>query len=74
MTVETSPIPGAHATVLPATTADSSMATDAKFCVTDAGYCPLATAVPTGRNCLCETSSLSYGGKTGAAPQTYKAP
>jgi hypothetical protein len=81
MTATTSPIPGATATVLPAPAgaaspagAAASNAPASHFCVTDAGYCPLAAAVPAGQNCLCETGSLKYGGTTNAAPVTYQPP
>jgi hypothetical protein len=74
MTAETSPIPGATAKVLPAPAGVQSNAPPASFCVTDAGYCPLAAASPAGQNCICQAGSLMYGGKTNAAPQTYKAP
>lgn len=77
MRAVTSPIPGAQAQVLPAAAGSSSSAgATAAYCVTEAGYCPLAAAVEAGRNCLCKAGSLMYGGKTGAAPQTdtYEAP
>jgi hypothetical protein len=74
MTAVTSPIPGATATVLPAPAGTASNAPMSRFCVTDAGYCPLAAAVPAGENCLCETAGLKYGGQTNAAPTTYVAP
>jgi len=73
MTVTTSPIPGATAKVVPAAPMQSN-APPAKFCVTDAGYCPLPAPAGAGQYCICQTGSLMYGGKTNAAPTTYKAP
>jgi hypothetical protein len=70
MNVTTSPIPGAQAQVLPAPPGTATTGQPANFCVTDAGYCPLAVATPVGQNCLCKTGSLAYGGQTGAAPTT----
>lgn len=70
----TSPIPGATAKVFPAPPGTPGLGGPANFCVTDAGYCPLAAATPAGQNCLCAAGSLMYGGQTGAPPQTYKAP
>jgi hypothetical protein len=69
MHVTTSPIPGAQAKVLPA---PPGVATGqpVNFCVTDAGYCPLAAATSAGQNCLCEAGNLAYGGQTAAAPKT----
>jgi hypothetical protein len=74
MTTTTSPIPGATAKVLAAPAGTQSNAPPANFCVTDAGYCPLAAQAPAGQNCVCEAGSLMYGGKTNAAPKTYKTP
>jgi hypothetical protein len=67
----TSPIPGAEAKLLPATATATDAAPSSHFCVTDAGYCPLAAAAPPRQNCLCETATLMYGGATGVPPQTY---
>lgn len=72
MHVTTSAIPGAQAKVLPGPPGATATGQPANFCVTDAGYCPLAAATPAGQNCLCTAGSLSYGGLTGAAPQTAK--
>lgn len=74
MTAETSPIPGARAKVFPASAGTSVNGPIANFCVTDAGYCPLEASAKAGQNCLCAAGNLMYGGKTGTAPQTYKAP
>lgn len=74
MTTTTSPIPGATAKILPAPAGAQGNAPAANFCVTDAGYCPLAAAAASGQNCVCEAGSLMYGGKTNAAPKTYKTP
>lgn len=74
MTATTSPIPGAIAKVLPAPAGTQSHAPAANFCVTDAGYCPLAAAAAAGQNCICQAGSLMYGGKTNAAPTTFRAP
>jgi hypothetical protein len=73
MTTTTSPIPGATAKVLP-TAAAAADAAPVNFCVTDAGYCPLAVTAPAGQNCICQAGSLMYGGKTNMAPTTFKAP
>jgi hypothetical protein len=73
MTTETSPIPGAQAKVFGATSGNSGTPS-AAYCVTDAGYCPLAAVAQTGANCICQAGNLMYGGTTGAAPHTYKAP
>jgi hypothetical protein len=73
MTATTSPIPGATAKLLPATGPQSN-APAANFCVTSAGYCPLAAAAASGQNCVCQAGGLMYGGTTNAAPKTYKAP
>jgi hypothetical protein len=70
MNVTTSPIPGAQAKVLPAPPGTAATGQPANFCVTDAGYCPLAAATPAGQNCLCAVGNLAYGGQTAAAPQT----
>jgi hypothetical protein len=72
MTATTSPIPGATAKLLPPTGPQSNA--QANFCVTSAGYCPLAAAAAAGQNCICQAGSLMYGGTTSAAPKTYKAP
>jgi len=72
MNVTTSPIPGAQAKVLSAPPGSTATGQPANFCVTDAGYCPLAAATPAGQNCLCTAGSLAYGGQTAAAPQTVK--
>jgi hypothetical protein len=73
MTTETSPIPGAQAKVFGAPSSNTSTPA-ADYCVTDAGYCPLAAVAQAGRNCICQAGNLMYGGTTGAAPQTYKTP
>ena len=70
MNVETSPITGAQAKVLPAPPGTPATGQPANFCVTDAGYCPLSAATPAGQNCLCTAGNLAYGGQTGAAPKT----
>jgi len=67
--VETSAIPGATAKLFAAAPGASSAGPPANFCVTDAGFCPLAAAVPAGRNCLCQAGNLMYGGATGVPPQ-----
>ncbi len=72
MHVTTSPIPGAQAQVLPVPPGTATTGAPANFCVTDAGYCPLAAATPAGQNCLCKAGSLAYGGQTAAAPQAVK--
>lgn len=74
MKVTTSPIPGATAKVFPAPPGTQGLGGPANFCVTDAGYCPLAAATPAGQNCLCAAGNLMYGGKTGTAPQTHEPP
>jgi hypothetical protein len=71
-TAVTSPIPGAQATVLPGGAGAAAEQAPAGFCVTDAGYCPLAAPVEAGRNCLCEAANGTYGGKTGPAPKPYQ--
>ena len=72
MNVTTSAVPGAQATVLAPPAGTGATGQNANFCVTDAGYCPLAAATPAGENCLCKAGGLAYGGQTGAAPQTVK--
>ena len=65
---ETSAIPGATARVFPAPPGAPTSGATAGYCVTTAGFCPLAAATPAGLNCLCQAGTLAYGGTTGAAP------
>lgn len=69
----TSPIPGAHAVLFaaPGGAAGQGAATVAA-CVTDAGYCALPAAHPAGLDCLCDTGSFSYGGRTAMPPKTIE--
>lgn len=67
--VQTSAIPGATARVFAAAPGTAATGPEANFCVTDAGFCPLAAATPAGRNCLCQAGNLMYGGTTGVPPQ-----
>jgi len=62
---ETSAIPGATARVL---ASPAAAGPSANFCVTDAGFCPLAAATPAGQNCICQAGNLMYGGTTGVQP------
>jgi len=64
---ETSAIPGASARVL-AAPANPAAGAAARFCVTDAGFCPLSAATPAGENCICQAGNLMYGGTTGVQP------
>lgn len=70
MKAVTSPIPGAHATLFPSPPAATAGQPDVAACVTDAGYCALASPVPAGQNCICDTGSNNYGGRTAVPPAT----
>lgn len=70
MKAVTSPIPGAHATLFATGTGAVDGAPMVSACVTDAGYCALAAPVSAGENCLCDTGTFSYGGKTARPPAT----
>lgn len=67
--IETSPVPGATARVLPDPPGITRTGPTVSACVTDAGYCPLAAETAAGRNCLCQTTGLAYGGVTGLPPK-----
>lgn len=62
---ETSPIPGATATVLAPPPGITYSGAPVGNCVTEAGYCPLAAQTEPGQNCLCKAPTGNYGGTTG---------
>jgi len=67
--IETSPVPGATARVLPDPPGATRTGPMVGACVTDAGYCPLAAETEAGRNCLCQTAGFVYGGLTNIPPK-----
>lgn len=67
--IQTSPVPGGTAEVLPNPPGSAITGSLVGACVTDAGFCPLETETVAGRNCLCRTGSFVYGGVTAVPPQ-----
>jgi hypothetical protein len=67
--IQTSPVPGATARVLPDPPGAKRAGQMVAACVTDAGYCPLAAESEAGRNCLCQTAGFVYGGLTNIPPK-----